>query len=306
MKVKADGAAGARRASALLGIAACAETTHATLDEDAAKVDIKFSFRHTYEPGKLITFHAQVKSGESFRASSSNRTTLTLQIDKETLQALSGPGVPGLIVWVPPKPMDRLYWYANDPRRPLKRPVKVGRHQYVRPSIRYDLSRLTVYASWTKSSAMQTVGVSDKASVSIRAKKSYAEIKSQAWWHPLVGKLAITRSAWRHVTRQSRATQQRILRLRVVPYLKEFLGKAPDRFVCDQGPIDVNGRRTIDTRYVLCWYRGALRIENEPYSLLLRIKEEISYPTHWQTHPLGTSDVRQEATLASWWCKKER
>lgn len=48
-----DGAAGGRRASALPGVAACAETTHTTLDEDSAKVDIKLSFRDTFEPKKL-------------------------------------------------------------------------------------------------------------------------------------------------------------------------------------------------------------------------------------------------------------
>jgi hypothetical protein len=54
-QTRADGAAGARRASALLGIAACAETTHTTLDEDSAKVDMKLSFRHAYQPEKLLT-----------------------------------------------------------------------------------------------------------------------------------------------------------------------------------------------------------------------------------------------------------
>src|SRR5579862_9675652 len=120
----ADGGAGARRASALLGIALCAETTNTTLEEDAAKVDLKLSFRHAYERAKLLGFHAQVKTGSSYRASSSTRSTLTLKIDHDTLMALSGAGTPGLIIWVPPAPSDRLYWYATDPRRTLKTPVQ--------------------------------------------------------------------------------------------------------------------------------------------------------------------------------------
>lgn len=152
-----DGAAAARYAAGLLGVATCAETTATTMAEDAGKVDVKFSFRHIVATGKLITAHAQVKAGPSYRRDSSNTQFLTLRIDKATLQALSGTGMPGLVIWVPPPPMDRLYWYATDPRRPLRTPAKVRRTQYLRPSLRYDLSRLYDYASWSRRYTKQTV-----------------------------------------------------------------------------------------------------------------------------------------------------
>lgn len=117
--------------------------------EDAAKVDVKFSFRHIAASGKLITAHAQVKAGPSYRRASSDAQFLTLGIDKATLQALSGTGMPGLVIWSSTTPMDRLYWYATDPRSPLKTPAKLRRTQYLRPSLRYDLSRLYDYASWS-------------------------------------------------------------------------------------------------------------------------------------------------------------
>jgi hypothetical protein len=91
----------------------------------------------------------------------------------------------------------------------------------------------------------------------------------------------------------------------VVPYLKSVLGTMPDRFVMDLGQIKSIGRRTLETRYLLCWYRSVLTMEGTPYSVLLRIKEEVSYPTDWQAHPLGIEDVQQSATLASWWCKPD-
>lgn len=249
--------------------------------------------------------HAQVKSGHSYRADSSNPDTLTLKIDKETITALSGSGIPGLVVWVPPKPMDRAYWYASDPRRPLKTPVKLSRHQYVRPSIRYDLSRLCVYASWTRPFPQQELSQAQETHVHGRAREAYADLKTKSWSHPLVGNLEITRMAWRHKTRRSRTTKQRILGLRIVPYLKTFLDQTPDRYVCDQGPITRFGPRIVETRYLLCWYRGALSFGGQSYSLLLRIREDISYPADWASQPLGINDIRQSAKLASWWCKKE-
>lgn len=275
------------------------------MEEEAAKVDTKLSFRHAFRPEKLLTVHAQVKSGASYRAASSNFDALTLNIDKSTINALSGSNTPGLIVWVPPKPMDRLYWYASDPRRPLSIPVKIPRHQFVRPSIRYDLTRLFDYSSWSNAISMQTVSQASDLEIMPRAREEYRCLKSRMWPHPLVGSLAVTRLAWRHKTRRSKTKKQRMLSLRIVPYLKRFVDKAPTRFVRDQSIIAHFGTRTVDTRYLLCWYRGALSISGDKYTLLLRIKEEVSYPTNWSEHPLRADEIEQKATLASWWCKKE-
>ena len=302
----ADGSAGARRAAALLTIAACAEGTQATLSEDAAKVDMKFSFRHAHEPGRLITVHAQVKSGKSYRAATLDARTIGLKIDRETLHALSGTSTPGIVVWVPPSSLDRIYWYGRDPRRPLRTPIRISRLQYVRPSIRYDLSRLATYAGYTTASARQTVREVDSFAAMIRAKEAYKALKKITWIHPLVGPLRVTRLAWRHITKRSRTTKRRILRLQIAPYLKAFLTRAPDRYVCDLSSVRLIGRRTVEIRYLLCWYRSALEIKGVTYTLLTRIREQISYPTKWQHLPLSERDISQNATLESWWCKEEK
>lgn len=301
-----DGAAAARFAAGLLGVATCAETTATTMAEDAAKVDVKLSFRHIAATGKLITVHSQVKAGPSYRKGSSNETFLTLGIDKATLQALSGIGMPGLVIWVPPPPMDRLYWYATDPRRPLKTPVKIRRTQYVRPSLRYDLSRLYDYASWSRRYTKQTVSLLPVTQVMQKAKESYKALKAQSWQNPLVGPLEITRLAWRHITRRSKSAARRTLSLRVLPYLKAFLASTPDRYACNFAELKVNGPTTTETRFLMCWYRQALMLNGESYSLLVRIREEITYPTNWESRPLSTAEVKQVATLAAWWCKKDK
>jgi hypothetical protein len=302
----ADGAAGARRAAAMLGIAACAETTSSSMSEDAAKVDVKLSFRHSFQPNRLINVHAQVKSGRSYRLRSSSSSHLRLGIDRETLAALSGTGTPGLVVWVPPPPLSRLYWYAVDPRRSVKSGVEVSRDQFVRPSIRYDLTRLAEYAAWTPLLATQTMAVLPDAAVHQRAKRAYAALKSGGCCHPFIGSLAVTRLAWRHITRRSKTKRRRTLALRAVPHLKFFLQRAPDRYAWTQKPLVRFGKEIRDVKFLTFWYRAALTIAGERYSLLVRVKEEISYPAGWQERPLGTADVRQAVTLASWWCKKDK
>jgi hypothetical protein len=302
---KTDGAAAARYAAGLLGIATCAETTATSMAEDAGKVDVKFSFRHIASTGKLITAHAQVKAGPSYRQNSSDATQLSLGIDKATLQALSGTGMPGVVIWVPPPPMDRLYWYAADPRAILKTPVKVKRTQYIRPSLRHDLSRFYDYASWTRGYTKQTVAALPDVQVMAKAKLAYKALKSQTWINPLVGTLEVSRLAWRHITRRSKSVGRRTMSLRITPYLKAFLASPPDRYACNIFDIRESGTRTIETRYLMCWYRQALTIKGESYSLLVRIREEITFPTNWAARPLSTSDVTQVATLAAWWAKKD-
>lgn len=301
-----DGAAAARFAAGLLGIATCAETTATTMAEDSAKVDVKFSFRHVATTGKLITAHAQIKAGPSYRQASSSSELLTLGINKETLIALSGTGMPGLVIWVPPPPMNRLYWYATDPRRPLQTPAKVKRSQYVRPSLRHDLSRLFDYASWSKRYTKQTVALVPDSLVMAKARETYKSLKSKVWSNPLVGELHVTRLAWRHITRSSKSVARRMSSLRVVPYLKAFLESPPDRYTCNFSELREVGSITTETRYLMCWYRQALKINGESHSLLVRIREEISFPTNWSSRPLSTSDVSQVATLAAWWCKKDK
>lgn len=301
-----DGAAAARYAAGLLGVATCAETTATTMAEDAAKVDVKFSFRHIVVKEKLITAHAQVKAGPSYRRASSDTHFLTLGIDKATLQALSGTGMPGLVIWVPPPPMDRLYWYATDPRRPLKTPAKIRRTQYLRPSLRYDLSRLYDYASWSRRYTKQTVAALSSAQILLKAKEAYKALKAQHCHNPLVGPLQITRFAWRHITRRSKSVARRTMSLRIVPYLKAFLASPPDRYTSNFVGLKVNGSRTTETRYLMCWYRQALTVDGACHSLLVRIREEITYPTEWTKRPLSATDVQQVATLAAWWCKRDK
>ena len=301
---KADGVAGARKVASLLTIALCAETTSASLEEDWAKVDIKCSFRNAFDEKQLITYHCQVKSGLSYKAISSNDKNININIDKDTINALSN--FNGIITWVPPKPSRNIYWYAINPRLKTKTPISIPRTQYINPSIRFDLSRISNYSRHTNSLPRQDISSKIDSNLLDRAKNEYKLLAKTKIFNPIVGELQISRFAWRHLTRRSKTTKRREFSLRLVPYLKSFLDHVPDRFTIAPSNFRTIGKKTIETRYLLCWYRGAFKINNNSYALLIRIKEEISYPNDWNLYSLSVEDIEQTATLASWWAKIEK
>jgi hypothetical protein len=94
--------------------------------------------------------------------------------------------------------------------------------------------------------------------------------------------------------------------LRILPYLKAFLASPPDRYTSNFVGLKANGSITTETRYLMCWYRQALTVDGESHSLLVRIREEITYPTEWAKRPLSDTEVQQVATLAAWWCKRDK
>jgi len=267
-------------------------------------VDLKLSIRHVHHPGRLLTFHCQVKSGRSFCAASSTPTVITLRnVGADMLTALGQGTRPALLLWVPTKPSSRVYWHILQARTVEKTPVRIQRINHVTPTLRYDLCKASSYFH-TRPIAprLDVANMTDQVATE-RARDAYAELQSRSWKHPLAGSLAVTRFAWRHVTRRSKPSRQRIQSLRAVPYLKDFLEQMPTRYLVANRTWVSSGKNIIESRDVICWYKNALRIAGLPHTLLLRIREEISYPVNWSKYPLGVADVLHSAKLVSWWCK---
>ena len=83
-------------------MAVCAETNVASLQQEARKVDLVFNFTDPFGKHRL-NLNCQVKSGNSYKAKSSNAERIKLKgIDDATLAAFQGNL--GLITWVPPAP----------------------------------------------------------------------------------------------------------------------------------------------------------------------------------------------------------
>jgi hypothetical protein len=172
------------------------------------------------------------------------------------------------------------------PRRPLKTPLKIPQAHVVTPALRFELTRASVHAFSTNRASKQTVKQLNNAGATARARTEYRKLQSGSpWAHPLFGGLRVTRLGWRHVTRRSRTLASRVAALRVVPYLTHLLGEMPDRYVTKSVVRHEFAGRTTEIRHVLCWYRRALGVAGETHAVLVRVFEEVSYPTDWSQRP---------------------
>ncbi|WP_109476681.1 hypothetical protein [Paraburkholderia sp. C35] len=300
---RTDGDAGARRATALLGVAVCAEARAASLNEDYKKVDLRVSFVDAFAPERLLQVHCQVKAGPSF-VSTRAKGRRTMRLNDETKHALAVASPPALLAWVPPAPSSRVYWYVPEPRVPVKKTIYIPDHQYITPYLRYHLSRVAAHGQYRKGLPMLSVKSLAIERVQQAAKAAYKELQTTKFRNPITGEVAITRLAWRHVTRKSKRSTPRVSALRVVPYLKAFIGEDPDRYQAQEPQIEKLGSQTIERRNILLWYRDALNIDGVRHTLILRIREEVTYPSNWHKYLLSARDIAQKATLASWWVRQ--
>ena len=312
MRRAADGDAGARRAAAMLAIATCCETTAGTLSEDAGKVDLKLSFRHPHEPATQLTVHCQVKAGASFR-SGARAPSITLQnIDTETIDSLRAGTQPAVLPWVPPVPSSQVYWHIVRPRGAKSRRIRIKRHQRVIPAFRYDLaiehslrSNTNPYGSHQlPAGSDEMLSAADERAIRVRARKAYKKLSASRPMNPLFGEIHVSRQAWRHVTRRSRSVSRRQISLSAAPYLRHFLDKTPSRIAMSSPRFVAREQRTLTARDFVLFYRNAFQLAASKYDLIVRLEERISYPTSWLSRPLGVRDIKQSATLTSWWLKK--
>ena len=298
----ADGAAGARRASALLTIAVCAETSYATMMEEGAKIDLLVQFRDAFTRKHLLSCQCQVKSGPSY-LSTSKKKRFALTIDKETVNALRATTGPGLLIWVPNLPSRRVHWHVISPHGPVRTPLVLSHDRVITPALRYELTRAAIAGRWTQPTHRLDVANRSATVAKLRARDAYGELQ-KTWTHPLVGDFMVSRFGWRHITGRARPRAHREQSLLVAPYLAQFLELAPQRYISQIVHTTTIHGRVLEERHIVCWYRGALRISGIAHSLALRFEEEISYPTDWETRPLGDRHVQQRARLAGWWTKE--
>ena len=300
----ADGAAGARRAAAVLSIALCAETSNSTMDEEGAKIDLKIGFRDPFAPKSIMHVNCQVKHGDSYRAENDSPEFLKIKIDKETTHSLRMATGPGLLIWIPPVPSPKLHWHIVDYRGVTGSPAKFLRWDIVSPSLRYKLSQdqcIKMRSSITK----HDVAKLNINSVHAAAKSAYSNLKGTIR-HPFLGSLCVTNYAWRHVTRRSKTEKNRIRQLRIVPYLKSYLSEAPTRFERSKPEVSHSGKKTHEKCDIFLRYNAAFNIDGVSCTLFFRAREVVSYPTNWLNHPLSTKAISQTVTLVSWWYKEEK
>lgn len=301
---KADGHAGARRAAADLTIALCAEAVAASLNEEAAKVDMKITFRSLFAERSLLSVHCQVKSGPSYAAKHGAKA-ITLITLKDTVLALQLGTQPSMIVWVEPKPEARIFWHIVRSQYPKRTRITIPLSDYVSPTLYVDLcrhSRFFIGRSRPARIQVSNPNITDKE-LRNKAHAHYKKLQCSGMPSYLASDVEVTRIGWRHVTRRSRVAKKRNTSFRLIPHLKQVLGMRPSRFLVTNKTLRDAGEMTIERRDVIYWYESAVLLDGVVSTVLIRLSEEIEYPRDWRKHGLSESDIRINAKLLSWWCK---
>jgi len=68
--------------------------------------------------------------------------------------------------------------------------------------------------------------------------------------------------------------------------------------------LKVEGNMVNETRRVKLWYRKAINKNGINYTLVLKLKEKISYPKDWFRFYLSKDDISNLIILESWWLVK--
>lgn len=296
------GNAGTRRAAALLGIAACAEMINATLVQEAGKTDVSLSFVDPFT-GTMRHTACQVKTGNSYRAKCRKPGIIKLKAIGHAVREKLERDL-GLIAWVPLKPASAIYWFICRPGQ-SRVPMTLRRQtQRVSPALRYILARELAQTEPHDPPTRQELRAFQDSKVTMeQARKAYKLLKAAPVKSRLFGEIRVSRAAWRHITRRGKSAPRRTISLRIVPHLAEFLGARPGSHNVMHQVLSTSGQISTETRIVVCWYRDGLVIDGKRRTLMLRVKEEISYPTAWYKYILREADVTYRATLLSWWAK---
>ncbi len=284
----------------MLWIALFAQSSAASLYEDYLKNDIRFTFKNRLEEW-IVHLNCQVKFGNSFLYGKSDKEIILRNISKDTLNILSNSF--SILCWIPDNSDSKIYWIWLNNRTSIKTPIRIWNLHFVDPSIGYELSRNYIYHKYQKKYPI--IKSKSLTPTFQEAKNIYKEL--QNWWpihNPLFWDINITRLAWRHKTRKSKTVSQRTLSLNIVPYLKSFIERIPDRYYIQDTIIENKWIYTKRINYIICWYNSWLKINWKLISFLIRIKEEIDYPTEWYKSPLSIDLISHKYTLQSWWPKE--
>lgn len=291
--------------ASLVGMALYAESSASSLSEDYTKIDLRFAFKNLFEEKSMIHLNCQVKYGDSFRGVVKNGIMILKGIDKKTINLLSGNF--SILCWMPnaiPWTESKIYWIWFDNRTRLKRPIRLSLLHYIDPSVRYEISRNYIYHRYHIREPDTNMSKDDITHEC--AKNEYKKLKTFNITNPLFWKIYVTKFAWQHKTRFSKSSLQRVQSLNVLPYLKEYLSRIPDRYYVQKTEIVAMWNNTKRVNTIICWYNQTLVRENKRFSLLVRLKEEVIYPTDWKSRPIENNEVSCKYTLASWWPKEEK
>jgi hypothetical protein len=301
---------GERLAAAALWLAMMGEVHPATSNDDDDKVDHRLVYTCPFSLQRR-ELRCQVKTGNSFGEWTKTKNRYRIDLDPKFRQRLQTNDAPTLLVWIPES--NRTILYGLIPaRRNIHESIYINLHSEITPAALFDIARQHIIFSRLPRSRQIMFTPSETVADAFK-KKSHRKRLSFA--KPKVARnLDLPNAALRHVTRNSRSSVRRRLSLDVYKFLPQILQFAPNSVQClemtTHTPADSNCRSQSESLLLLTYPAAFKSSTQKEYSLSVRIRERISFPSNWMTSLLcldgrheGT--VQSRATIETWYLKSK-
>lgn len=290
-------------ASQLL-IAMGAEVSWGSRNEDGRKIDLIASYDHPWYNERII-FLVQVKSGDSFGLKSKNGFKLLARAKKAAQRTSHSI----CIIWID-RDSKKAYWAYVHPNSTTKNQEYKDNH-LIAPSMRFDIARNQAKILPKKVGGSGIIMSDKQLSLKDRRKNAldnYRTIKNSKIINPNLGEIEFTRVGWRHMFRKSRSPENKESSLVVINYLQLIITDKPSSiYMTDLEIQDIADFTYRRCEYVLSYEDVKLSISQNisNVKVVIRLIEEIRWPTNWDNHPCLSQQIDRKLTFLSCYYKKK-
>ena len=297
-----------RFAAAQLLLATRSELRWGSRNEDAGKMDLELVLDHPWSEGDRIRMAVQVKSGPTYGAVAGGKVRLRKRLIDEAARETHAV----CALWVP---LDRsaVYWtYVHPATRSETKDL--GLLHRVTPMTRFALTRC-----YSREAPGPKGGVGVNISGKVRelsvhrstSKEEYRTLGAAPPKSPVLGRIRVTRFGWRHMFRRSRAERNKNSSLQTIPHLRALLGQVPTtHWLQDPEQFSAGEMTHVSALHVLSYdsvrYFPPGSAESQPRRVVIRLREDVRFPTGWEHVSMMSPLVERRVTLLSSYHKPPR
>lgn len=276
-------------------------------EDDNTKIDMILSCPHPWVPKERMLILTQVKSGDAYGHLREDGFVLKRNAKSAAIRTSHNI----CVIWVD-RDSNKLFWAYIHPDS-IAGKQDYGAYHEVSPATIFDIARCMQKGGGRTKGAKGLIIRKRDAEVTQRRKTVravYSNFQERALvWSPVLGKIELTRTGWRHMFRSGRKKENKEASLNIIPYLSMLLKRFPSyhaitdssQFILDKS---VYSRREhilkFDDLTVFQRDRGG----EKGFTAHIRLIEEIRYPSDWSDKAMLSQLVERRVVLKSAYYKK--
>lgn len=279
-----------------------AEISWGSRNEDGRKIDLICSYDHPWIDKERIVFFVQVKSGISY----GERTNAGFKLKTKAKTSAQRSSHSICLIWVD-RDTERLFWVYIFPGI-IKKPQEYGDSHLVSPPMRFDIARHQSRFLPIKkggSGIIMKVHNANFREVRQDALTKYKSFRTKGIFCPTFGTIQVTRIGWRHMLRKTRSSINKSKSFTTIKYLDQIIKDIPSEIYISQCKmLEYSNFQYRNKEYVLI-YNNVKKHDSsiENVKVVIRIIEEIKWPTNWKENSTLTQFVERKLVLLSCYYK---